>query len=264
MSQRHFTVSKTRKRAIRRRVWLYGSGILLVLVTGSLVYLAAYSKVGKVKQITVTGNERIPEKAILRAAVAGARRGNIWTSWLGPDSILFWEFGREHEIPKVSPRLASVAIEKNLLGRTVRITVEEREAEGVWCVEKTDCYVFDKEGVIFAGAPNVSGYLLLKIVAEKIPVRLGEKALRNEIWLRNMRETIEEVAEAGIIAGVARIENPEDKEWKIETAEGAELLFSLDFKPKSIKEILKEFSEKRGLAKMRVIDFRVPEKVYVR
>ena len=97
-----------------------------------------------------------------------------------------------------------------------------------------------------------------------MPVLLGEKALRNEMWLGNMRETIEEVAEAGVISGVARIESLEDKEWKIETAEGAEILLSLDFKPKNLKEILKEFSEKRGLAKMRVIDFRVPEKVYVR
>lgn len=260
----NFAISRTRKRAIRRRVWLYGSGILLVLITGSLVYLAAYSEVGKVKNISVTGNKRVSEEAILEAAVAGARRGNAWTSWLGPDSILFWEFGRESEIPKISPKLASVTIEKNLLGRTVRVSVEEREAEGVWCIEETDCYVFDKEGIIFASAPNVSGYLLLKIVAEKMPVRLGEKALRNEMWLGNMRETIEEVAEAGIIAGVARIENLEDKEWKIETAEGAEILLSLDFKPNNLKEILKEFSEKRGLEKMRVIDFRVPEKVYVR
>ncbi|MDO8752196.1 MAG: FtsQ-type POTRA domain-containing protein [Candidatus Wolfebacteria bacterium] len=260
----NFAISRTRKRAIRKRVWLYGSGILLVLIVSSLVYLAAYSEVGKVKQITVTGNERVSKEAILKAAIAGARRGNAWTSWLGPDSILFWEFGRENEISKISPKLASAAMEKNLLGRTVRIAVEEREAEGVWCVEEIDCYVFDKEGVIFAGAPNVSGYLLLKIVAEKMPVRLGEKALRNEVWLGNMRETIEEVAEAGIIAGVARIESPEDKEWKIKTAEGTEILFSFDFKPKNLKGILKDFAEKRGLANMRVIDFRVPEKVYVR
>ena len=62
----------------------------------------------------------------------------------------------------------------------------------------------------------------------------------------------------------AHMRDREQKEWSIETAEGTEILFGLDQSPKNIGLILQELKKETAGGKGRVIDFRVPEKVYVR
>ncbi|MAF80115.1 hypothetical protein CL629_03495 [bacterium] len=265
MPKKRFHISSKTRRAIRKRIFVYGGGVILILLIGGFVYLGVYSDIGKVEGIYVQGNMLVSKEAVQKAVSERNTRKSRWKSWIGPERVLFWKSEKDIKPSAKLPIVEDIEIKRNLIERKIDIIVKEKSAKGVWCTKEKECYAFDERGIVFAEAPNVSGYLITKIgSAEEIPVAIGEKTLKNDDWFKNIMETKEEIKKAGVLPRTIRIQSEEKKEWEIMTAKGTKILLGLDFVPKDLQEIIREFKEKDELAKFNVLDFRVPDKIYVR
>ncbi|MDP3725536.1 MAG: hypothetical protein Q8R20_03655 [Nanoarchaeota archaeon] len=259
--RKEFTPAKRKK--IRRRI-LFSAGILLgVTLIGASIYIGVFSDVPKVREVRVHGNRLVGEKEIIVEAVRVLEKEDWWKNVLGRDHILFWRPGNIQGIEKTLRKLKTARVERSMEKRAVIIEVEEEEANGVWCVPGGVCFAFNEKGVLFAESPDVRGYLIIKIMGEEgAPTAVGDEVLGNAEWFQNIRKTIEGVEGAGIKIRSAEMRDRGRKEWSIETAEGAEMLFSLDRSPENIGLILQEL-KKEG-EKGRIMDFRVPEKIYIK
>lgn len=260
--RKEFTPAK--RKEIRRRIIFYASVFFITALLVGAIYLSLFSDVPKVRAIEVHGNRLVNKEEIINEAEKLLAREKWWRSVLGKDHIFFWQSGEIRDIKEAIPKLKTAEVRLRIQKRIVEIEVKEEEAKGVWCAEEKRCFVFNETGVLFAEAPEVRGYLITKIMGEEgVPIGVGDEVLGNAAWFQNIRKTIEEVEGAGIRVKTARMRDREQKEWSIETAEGTEILFALDQHPENIGLILREL-KKENEGGSWVIDFRVPEKVYVR
>lgn len=261
--RKEFTPAKRKK--VRRLIILWACLFLGIGGVAASLYIVIFSDVPKARHITVEGERLLEETGIIREAVASLKKESWWRNALGEEHILFWRSGEIRDIRASLPKVRSAFVRRSIQKRTVIINIREEEARGVWCAPEGRCFVFNEEGVLFAEAPRVSGYLITKIIGEEgAPISVGDEVLGNKGWFQNIRETIEGVEGAGIQVKAARLESRERKEWSIETAKGVTLLFGLEETPPHIRLLLGELEKEKQVVPGRVFDFRVPEKIYVR
>ncbi|KKU98928.1 MAG: hypothetical protein UY32_C0011G0013 [Candidatus Jorgensenbacteria bacterium GW2011_GWC1_48_8] len=156
-------VFQKKKRKLRGKVVLWS--LILLFLGGALIgasYFVLYDDFFKVRQLEVTGSRSIDQERFLSQLKNEMLSASLWRAMLGPDNILFWEFGAKPESLPGSPIVSVAAVDVNLSARKVSVGVKEREIAGVLC-RGDDCYGFDESGIVFARSPNIQGYLILKI-----------------------------------------------------------------------------------------------------
>lgn len=243
----------------------YASMVLGISIVISGVYIGIFSDMPKVQTVEVRGNRLVSKEEIIHEAKKEFASADWWRGVLGESHILFWRPGEMKKVINALPKLKTAETIRATWKREVTIEVEEKEAKGVWCAWEGRCFVFNEEGVLFAEAPEVRGYLITKIIGEEgAPISIGDQVVGNAEWFQNIRKIIEEVEGAGIRVKTARMTSRERKEWSIETADGKEFLFDFTRAPERVGAILGELSQAEGARTGRIFDFRVPEKVYVR
>jgi len=217
------------------------------------------------------------------------------TKFLGSDNILVWNIGKLGEFEK-GPEIAEISLKKDYIERTIEIDVKLRERFGVWCLQtRTNidstqtnadtssinkvvnspldsvsipqmsafCYWFDKNGVLFAVAPEIEGNAINKIddfsgrdlkLGDSI---LGENLTPNLIKIFNVLENsglgIKALKLGSLVLQEIVFEQPQTSLPKI--------YFSLRFDPEFVSPAIENL-KKTGLEKIIYVDFRVENRVY--
>lgn len=126
-----------RRRRHRRRWWVrIVVGLVVVAVTGGLVWVVGYSTLLSVRQVEVTGLERAEESDVLQAAGVPLGRPLVRVD---TDAVA----DRVGDLPRVE----SVEVSRSW-PRTVSVDVTERAAVG-YVATGSDFVVFDRHGVEF-------------------------------------------------------------------------------------------------------------------
>ena len=290
-----------RRRILKFKI--YGSLFGLILVLIGAFYAIAYTPILKIKNISVTTTSAgVPDFLVAESIETAANFKNDDTlneklisdfkeffiknskinSLLGGDNIFVWD---ERLIPdgfllRNYPQLADAKIEKDYIERLNKISMTKRQKLGVWCrmekiqestatstasngVASSDCFWFDKEGVVFAKAPTAEGNLIYRVndYSGRTLV-FGDKALEND-FLTNLLKIFEVLEKANLKAKSLRLENLALQEIIAEPVVdfSPRVYFSLKADPVFGLSALTSFKN-IDLAKIDYIDLRVPNRAY--
>jgi hypothetical protein len=222
--------------------------LFLLLVAGIVL-----SPILRAKEINVYGNKEISSEEI---------KNNIQSV----NILLMTTNGLKNKLLENFPKISAIEIKKNILKRTIAITIAERESLGIICKENTaNCFYFDKNGVIFEDAPQTSGSLILLIkdsFSEEFS--LGKKILEEQIIssIADFREGIFSLT--GIKINWFEIYTHPPKESKIITSEGWYLLLDLSRDTEKQLSVLKTALDEKikDRKNLEYIDLRIENRIY--
>lgn len=242
-------ITRRVKRKYGRKIFVLAIFFLfLLLVAGILL-----SPILKAKEVIVYGNKETSSEEIK----TGIKSVNI---------LLFTTTGLEKDLLKNFPKIAQAKIEKNMLKRTIIVTVVERESLGIICKENTgNCFYIDKNGVIFEDAPQTSGSLVLLIKDfSSEEFLLGKKIFEEQIInsIVEIRENL--ISSTNIKADWFENRTIPPKELKLVTSKRWYILFDSTRDIKKQLSILKTaLSEKiKTTDNLEYIDLRIENRIY--
>jgi hypothetical protein len=145
--------------------------ISILIIVGAGVYGVRYlSHIEslQISTIDVTGAESVKKEDVvapIQSVLTGEYLGIISRSF----SLFFPEESARASILEAVPRIASVDF-KNV-GKTLEVKVSERTPDSLICASVSSCLYADKDGFIYAEAPQVASGGLPKIIySDKVSV----------------------------------------------------------------------------------------------
>jgi len=251
-----------RKTKMKRRKSMLFLMCLIFLIV--LVYIFLFSPLFKIKAVEVFGNREVSSEEVKNSF----NYGNIF---------LTTESKVRDDLIKIIPKISDLEISKNLIKRSVKLTIEERERLGITCQiseqgtenneQVGDCFYIDKKGVIFEDAPQTSGSLILLIKDySQREFYLGKKIFEQRIvdFISQARQGLS--SEIGLIALDFNVLSFPPKDLKVMTSEGWYIIFDLEGDIKnqlrSIGAALNEKIKEEERKNLEYIDLRIENRIY--
>lgn len=241
-----------KKKVKRRRSMLFLICLIFLIV---LVYIFLFSSLFKIQVVEIFGNKEVSSEEIKD----NFNYGNIF---LTTENKV-----RDNLIKKI-PKISDLEISKNLINRSVKLTIEERERLGIAChvkEETENCFYIDNQGVIFEDAPQTSGSLILLIKDySQREFYLGKKIFEQRIidFISRARQDLS--SEIGLIALDFNVLSFPSKDLKVMTSEGWYIIFDLEGDIKnqllSLKAALEEKIQERE--NLEYVDLRIENRIY--
>jgi hypothetical protein len=264
--------SERAKRTRRRRMFMFCAMGCVGLVVIGAAWVVRYAPFLEVKRVVVEGTSRMKEDEVLTVVRGMALKGTL-SKWVGIERLFAWP---EVDVQNLAllPAAAHLSISKSYLARTVRVRVEERQPEGVWCLltaqtdvgmTQTDadafssefvpfqreaasgqrsstfrCWWFDREGILFARALDSRGGLLKTVhdYSGRV-IGAGAAALPPPL-MRNLLSIFEVLRESGAVPDEVRLEDIANEEVEVVTLNGPRLYFSLRFPLGGVADVVRQ------------------------
>jgi hypothetical protein len=178
---------------------------------------------------------------------------------LGYRNLLSWPNG---ELKSQNPRLSGSLIQKDILGKTLKITLPEKKRSLIWCSEK--CFWLDNSGYSIEEAPVTVGTLVPIVTSKSATLSLGlGHAVMSPQLFSNLLKTIGILESLGL-SGLDMVVDTAGKELVVRRDGYAALYFNLQHDPENLISPLKKLMKLPGLKKLSYIDFRVENRAYYR
>lgn len=140
--------------------------VLGLVFAGVSSYFFFFSSIFRIKEIDISGNEKVNTEAI---------RGAIQVK-----NIFLFDVGDVKKIiSEKFPQIAKVNLKRKFPGSIV-VQVEERKPVAVFC-QSESCFSLDKEGVIFENTAPVGNLLKIKDATAPLGLGLGSKVLESSL-----------------------------------------------------------------------------------
>jgi len=246
-----------KKKVKRRRSMLFLTCLIFLIV---LVYIFLFSSLFKIKAVEVFGNREVNSEEVKNSF----SYGNIF---------LTTENKVKNDLIKIIPKISDLEISKNLIKRSVKLTIEERERLGIACIMDSssaeaveeECFYVDKKGVIFEDAPQTSGSLILLIKDySQREFYLGKKIFEQRIvdFISQARQGLS--SEIGLIALDFNVLSFPPKDLKVMTNEGWYIIFDLEGDIKNqLRSIGAALEEKiKDRESLEYVDLRIENRIY--
>ncbi|MBI2033899.1 MAG: hypothetical protein HYT13_02260 [Candidatus Liptonbacteria bacterium] len=236
----------------------------LILGGGWLIFRSSFFNVEK---ITVLGNKDIKKEEVIGLVKNFILQGSFLRNFLGFENFLAWPKEVGHESLASLPTLGSLQVKKNYGERSIILTVTEREPFGVLCLKKnlpSECFWFDREGVIFKRFFEVEGNLIKSLndyYQENL--RLGSKILP-EGFIPNLISIFEVINQSSLSIKEISLKNLGLQEVEVDTYDGPKIYFSLRFPAENTLAVIQSLLEKTGFKKLDYLDLRVENRAYYR
>lgn len=241
------------KKKVFRRLKIYALIIIIIFLFWGLYFLFLELPVFKISALEIEGAEKLSHSQIISELVPEIFQ-NYRAQLLGLNNFFGWPSGK---INAKNPLIADVEIKKDFFHRTIKILVSERKKYGALCFES--CLWFDKNGVIFPAniglAPESEGNLIFKIKSDS-PDNLSIDLFKN------LKKILE------IIGNDFSLEDfyfeSESLDLKTKIINGPNLIFNLRFDPEINLIALKKIKVKKNWSNFKLIDLRIPNKIFYR
>lgn len=232
-------------------------GILLLIclfLVGGYIFL--FSPLFKIQAVEVAGNKEVGSEEIKN----NFNYGNIF---LTTESKI-----RDNLIKKI-PKISDLEIKKNLIKRTIKLTIKERGRLGIVCQikeeEMENCFYIDNQGIIFEQAPQTSGSLILLIKDfSQREFYLGKKIFEQRIvdFIFQARQGLS--SEIGLMALDFNVLSFPPKDLKVMTNEGWYIIFDLEGDIKNqLRSIGAALEEKiKDRESLEYVDLRIENRIY--
>lgn len=174
------------------------------------------------------------------------------------------------ELSSNFPAITDITIKKKLFN-TLTVNFSKRIPIGIWCHPTGDqpqadsCYYFDKEGIVFANAPQTEGSLILKITdLSKNEISLGAKVLDNSRinFITNFSDTLNEIGKFKILE--FRINPNSSVDFEAITDTGWLIYLDNTQDPKiTVNNLLTILDEAvKNAGNLEYIDLRIPSRIF--
>ena len=234
-----------KKKSIFRSKFLWLT-ILILIIFGGIFYLLYLSPYFQIKEIKISGNEKVPTEKILSPVQKEIGQKLLFFS---TKSIFLVNLSQiKKGILDNFPQIAEVEI-KRRLPSSLGIDVSERQGIANFCQEE-QCFLLDGEGVIFEEVPkeNLSAPLIKKLGEAGPLPKLGGEVIEKEL-LSKILEITSELKNLGIPSTEVLIVS--DDRLNVKTQENWEIYFNpqgdVSWQLTKLKAVLEKFipSEKR-------------------
>lgn len=229
-----YKLKKPKKSIIKRPIfWISFVSLIIIL---SFLYIFVFSSVFQVKNIEVSGNEKIQNKDIQNFAFArmGQKIVSMGSLHLESGSIFLVNYKKlNKEILNSFPVIESIKISKKP-PQTLTIEITERKPLGAFCgfsvvvaendpsPAKEECFLIDQNGIIFESLSEVSENMI--IVRKPLDLKqmlTGEKVVAENIMgiiskiERNLKDNLQINIEEAIISNPLRLDIKTNENWQI-------------------------------------------------
>jgi len=261
---------------VKLRIFLIMLLFLAFIGTGGyLVYSFGFFKV---KNIEISGLKNYSKENLIADLKDFFQNRSTISSFLGSENILVWTADVGDFIIK-EPQFKNLTIQRNILNRSIKIEVQEREKFGIWCLiknniientnsagEQTDvsknCFWFDKEGIIFVEAPDIESELFNKVLdSTGRELKLGDKALDSRL-MGNLVKIFNIFDEADVESKTVQLNDIKSEEVIVKPLFFPTLFFSLRFNPDFSIAAIKTLKKDNRWNKIQYVDFRVENHAY--
>ncbi|KKQ23310.1 MAG: hypothetical protein US36_C0002G0035 [Candidatus Wolfebacteria bacterium GW2011_GWC1_37_10] len=242
----------------------YSTIIFFSLLIVFALYLLIQTNIFKIKNIEVVQlniNQSETQKIIGKYKIFLAGQSKI-KAILGTDNILVWE--NSEEFLKSQPHISEFSIEKDYLNREIKIKISDREKFGIWCLSgqnPSNCWWFDKHGLIFEKAPLVEGEMIYKINDfSGRDLKIGDLAISGYLF-QNLSKIFGVLEKLEINIRTFQLSELSSQEISTESALYPKIYFSLRIDPNLSIATLQSL-KKTGWNKIEYIDLRVENRAF--
>lgn len=238
-----------KQQRVKLKIYL-ALAVFLFLIIGA-GYLIIYSSFFQIAKIQANNGEEQNKEQLIQGLKEFFKTNNI----------LVWN-NKTEDFLKSNPQIADLSIKKNYFKQEIMIDFHNREKFGIWCGE-SDCFWFDKDGVIFEKAPKVEGEMIYLVNdSSQRPLSIGSQIIEKNLF-ENLRKIFEVLDKAELNIKTIYLENFDLQEVLVKPAIFSlpKIYFSLRFDPSFSLAAIEEL-KKTGLAKVEYFDFRVENRVY--
>lgn len=250
-----------RKKSIfkSRFFWLF---FLALIVSGGLFYFLVFSPFFQIKEIRISGNEKIfsqdlknfIEEKISQKILFFSTKSIFLVNLNKINNLLLKEF----------PQIARVNL-KRKLPTELRVEIEERKPEAILSHNNEDLFFIDREGIIFEKTSQANDFLKIKNLIFQDELKLGkvgvERDILNQILEINFR------LKKDLNISLREVDIPSEERLSAKTAEGWEIYFNLKgdigWQLTKLNLVLKERVSPEKRKNLQYIDLRF-EKVYIK
>lgn len=231
----------------RRKLKFFLFLLFLGLLAAGAVYLIWFTPAFQIQAIEVNGGTPAQQEILKERS---------------SNNLLFWK-------PPISPReypqIAKLEVRRNFFRRTITVSLEERQKEIIWCMEKVqECFWTDKAGFAFTPAPFTTGTLVeVKVIRDYSDraVKVGENALDPK-YFQNLKAALDLLVELNLPVNELKIENIDLREAVADLESGPDIYFSLLFDPGFAREIVEKLRASGEWNTLRYVDLRVENRAY--
>ncbi len=173
----------------RKGFWL---AMILPILFVAIAYLFIFSSIFRVNEIRVIGADTIdPEE--MRLVVENEIVSSV-AFFKSKSIFLISGPGIVDSLTNAFPELRSVRVKKSFLN-SVSVTVVERKATASWCRQPEECFLIDKEGVIFKEVSDTGRLAIIRGGDEdaslsETPISSEEMGFIMDTW-REVRDVID-------------------------------------------------------------------------
>ncbi len=252
---------KHRKKTFRR-LKIYALLIIIIFLLWGIYYLISELSIFKINSLEILGQEKV-SKAQIVSEIAPEIYNNYTAKLFGLNNIFSWPSGK---IRSNNLLVDDISIEKNIWRRQIKISVDERKKYGSWCealaLSSPRCSWFDKNGFIFDSAPETNGKLIFKINSQPTNNILTEGYILKPDLFSNFKKIIETLKINFLVEDFNF--NKQNLDLSTKIINGPDLIFNLKFNPEINLTALKNIKEKNRLKGLKIIDLRIPNKIFYR
>ena len=183
--KKRYVNPKIRKLKPKKKIWkkpFFWIVIVFIVAISSFCFVLFYPAI-QISDIEISGNQKIKTQDIENEVMSLVNKKLINLGFLNVSSksILLASTGNiENKITENFPEVKSVQVKKEFLNKII-VSIEERGATAVFCNSSTDCFLLDRDGVVFEKAMQIPDDLpVLSKQYFEIGVSLGDNVIPKE------------------------------------------------------------------------------------
>lgn len=239
----------------KKLFWLF---VFIFLVFDGFFYLFIFSEIFQIKEIKITGNDRVASETLEQIIKSGIDKKIVFPT----KAIFLADLEKiENEIQDKFPEIKRVQL-KRKFPNTLILVVEARNSFMVLCQNETNCFKVDEEGFVFERTEK--GVEFSVFVPEK-QIVLGEQVIAGDC-LASIKQ-IQKSLQQDLKIEAKEFWFLEDR-FNVKTSDGYELYFDLKTDVLgqifNLSQLLKEKVSLQELEKLEYIDLRFGNRVYFR
>ena len=281
---------KRDKRDARKKYFIAVAGVVFLLLVGLALLAVKQSGLFTVRAKEVSGVPAIYGEQVLRDMEVFSRAHSLAFRFLGADNMLALSSDME-EFLAANPQFKTLRVQKDLVRRAIKVTVDVREKFGVWCGAGSEgvtqpieddggataidsgiaandhadeCYWFDRDGVLFAKAPHVQSELFNRVHdSTGRALELRDKILSDRLFV-NLVKIFALLEAADINTKTVSIRDLALEEASADSVSDPTLYFSLHTDPDFALSAIEAIKRSGSWSKLGYVDLRSENRAYYR
>jgi len=174
--RKQYRVKKKKSILKNRFFWFI---ILFLILSGGIAYLVLFAPFFQVKAVEIINSDKVSTEEVKNIVENKINKKLLFF----PTKSIF--LVNSNEINKIIlekfPVIDSIDFKRVWLNK-IYLEIKDRQPLGIWCKTETDCWYFDKEGVVFERVQDLSIQTLkIKNFNFQAEVNLRDKVINQEL-----------------------------------------------------------------------------------